>query len=108
MIRTIAEARLLQSVEVAEFDALRIHRGDIIAVAGNTCYRLSWEVPNARTRVAMPGGLVGFARTVEAEDHGGKHRSDLPSEAVNMHFCAHSPMPREIPGVLHRDAVSPP
>ena len=94
MIRTISEARLLQSFDVAEFEALRVARGSIIAVEGNTCYRLTWEAPSggthAQIRLNMPGGLTGYARITEAQSHDGQP-VHLPSVVVKVHFCAHFP-----------------
>ena len=89
-IRSVAEARLLKCVDLKEFDALRAHRGDIIAVGGNTCYRLSWDV-SRQTRFNMPGGLTGYARLAEAVKHDGGLLPDLPPGPVKVHFCAHCP-----------------
>ena len=94
MLRSISEARLFQGVDVAEFEALRVARGSIIAVEGNTCYRLTWEAPPGGThpqiRLSNPGGMTGYARITEAQSHGGQP-VHLPSVVVKVHFCAHFP-----------------
>jgi len=101
-IRSIDDARLLHTVADNEFTALRTHRGDIVAVEGNVVFRVRRALA-PRLRLALPGGLIGHGRLIEAVPSD-PARADacmhsLPKGEVRLHFCAHSPCRGRFAGV---------